>query len=157
MTVRCFVTPHRPAAFGLLLACGLCSPGRGALADGQDAAVKAGAVAQVGQSVRVEAEGLLADPGHAFATHPGETDARPAAAYHLVLNGRAAVAPANPAPGLGNRRQNLSDLTCRSSPQFDRWFENRAEFNVSVTFSSLLNCLPGAFFIASHPSRAPHC
>jgi hypothetical protein len=45
---------------------------RDALANGQDAAVEVGAVAQVGEHVLVVAEGLLADPGHALAAHLGE-------------------------------------------------------------------------------------
>ena len=43
-----------------------------ALADRQQAAVKIGAVAQIGKHMLVGRERGLADPGHAFAAHLGE-------------------------------------------------------------------------------------
>ena len=43
--------------------------GRNGLADGQQAAVKVGAITNVGEHMRFVDEGRLADPGHALATH----------------------------------------------------------------------------------------
>ena len=47
-------------------------PGGNALANGQQAAVEVGAVAQVGKHMGVGGERLLPDPGHALAAHLAE-------------------------------------------------------------------------------------
>ena len=56
---------RRPAATGAIEGCYR-------LADGQQARVEIGAVAQVGKDVGLVDEGRLANPGHAFTAHVGE-------------------------------------------------------------------------------------
>ena len=60
-------------------------PGGDALADRQQAAVKVGAVAQVGKDMRVGGEGLLTHPGHALAAHLGKAHGAAVHPQHHVV------------------------------------------------------------------------